>query len=104
MTTADQPGRLSPLIGWFICWLGAMILTGIIYAEPFDCGSWQQRVAPVLLVLLTTVALALSVWAMSFHKWWFLVIPLVVLSLFGLGFAVVVLHAIWTVGPCFSMV
>ena len=95
VTTTDRQVRLSPLIGWAACWLSAVILVGITWNATFHCGSLLERAAVILLLLLTASALALSLWGMSVHKWWFLVIPLVVISLFAFAGAVVAFRGVF---------
>jgi hypothetical protein len=95
MTTTVEQQRISPLVWWAACWLFAAAIAGYGWVHSFDCDSWTQRVLAVAFLALTAATLALSLWAMRVHKWWFLVIPLVVISLFALAAAVVVFRPVF---------
>ena len=94
--------RLSPLFGWVVCWLSAVALIGYLWPRQWGCDSLLERVVVILVLALMSAAFLLSGWAVRFHRRrWYLVIPLLLVSLAGLGLAVVIVHAVFFV-PCGS--
>jgi uncharacterized membrane protein (UPF0136 family) len=80
--------------------LSAVALIGYLSTHQRECESLLERVVVILILALMFSALVLSGWAVRFHRRrWYLLIPLVLVSVTGLGFAVVIARFVFIV-PC----